>query len=201
VKASYEQVEVGSPAEWREWLRENHTRTTGIWLVTHKKRNAEKHVPHEAIVEEALAYGWVDSRPRSLDERRSQLLLTPRKPGSNWSRKNKERVQQLLAEDRMTPAGLAVVEAAKADGSWSRLDAVENLLEPVELQRALDRSAAARANWDAFPRSTRRAILEWIGNAKRADTREKRIAETARLAAENIRANQWRQPGAGSVRR
>ncbi len=183
--------------EWRDWLRKNHTRTTGIWLVTYKTSTPEKYIPYDAIVEEALAYGWVDSQPRSLDEERSQRLVTPRKPGSNWSRKNKERIEKLSAEHRMTPAGNAVVDAAKADGSWGRLDGVEDLLEPPDLKRKLDRSSAARHYWDAFPRSTRRAILEWIGDAKRAETRNNRIMETARLAAENVRANQWRQPRSG----
>ena len=195
MKASYEQVEIRSLPEWREWLQANHTRTTGIWLVTHKKSEGPTHVPYDSIVEEALAFGWVDSQPRTLDERRSQLLVTPRKRGSSWSRKNRERVAKLLAERRMTPAGLAVVDAAKEDGSWSRLDAVEDLQEPADLRAALDASPAAREHWDAFPRSTRRAILEWIAAARRDETRRRRIDDTARLAAQNIRAGQWRQPG------
>lgn len=93
----------------------------------------------------------------------------------------------------MTPAGLAAVHAAQANGTWSALDAVEALEEPPDLTLALDREPAARRHWDAFPRSTRRAILEWITSAKQTATRDRRIEETARLAAQNIRANQWRQ--------
>jgi uncharacterized protein YdeI (YjbR/CyaY-like superfamily) len=97
----------------------------------------------------------------------------------------------------MTEAGTAAVETAKRNGSWTALDAVEELEEPADLRRALDRQPAARRYWDAFPPSTRRAILEWIGNAKKPETRGKRVAETAELAAENVRANQWRQPKGG----
>jgi uncharacterized protein YdeI (YjbR/CyaY-like superfamily) len=118
------------------------------------------------------------------------LLLTPRKPRSNWSRSNKERVERLTAAGRMQPAGRAAVEVAKARGTWTALDAAQALVEPDDLRAALDADPAARRHWEAFPRSTRRAILEWIGNARRAETRAGRVAETARLSAQNVRANQ-----------
>lgn len=145
-------------------------------------------------MEEALAYGWVDSRPRSVDDQRSQRLVTPRKPTSKWSKVNKQRVKGLIASGAMTPAGLAAVELAKRTGTWTALDEVEELREPTELRAALDAAPRARRHWDAFPRSTKRAILEWIASAKTSATREKRIAETATQAGQNIRANQWRQP-------
>jgi uncharacterized protein YdeI (YjbR/CyaY-like superfamily) len=124
-----------------------------------------------------------------------QLLVTPRKRGSRWSRANKQRIQRLTAAGRLASAGLAAVTDAKADGSWTALDAVEELVEPEDLGAALDAEPNARANWDGFPGSTKRAILEWIIAAKRPPTRASRVAETARLAAQGIRANQWRQPG------
>ena len=125
------------------------------------------------------------------------MLITPRRPKSGWSRPNKERVKRLQASGLMTPAGQAAIDVAKRNGAWSALDDIENLVEPRELQQALDADEAARRHWDAFPRSAKRAILEWIGSAKRPETKAKRIAETARLAAENVRANQPRQPGGG----
>lgn len=109
---------------------------------------------------------------------------------------NKQRVERLTAEGRMAAAGLAAVEAAKANGAWSALDQVEELHEPDDVRAALDGTPGARGHWDAFPRSAKRAILEWIGTAKRDETRAARIEETARLAADNVRANQWRQPKA-----
>ena len=193
----YERVEVASREAWRAWLAANHATAPGAWAVTFKKDSGGPYVPYEALVEEALAFGWVDSLGRKRDERRTQLLHTPRKPKSGWSRPNKERIERLSAEGRMAPAGLAAVEVAKANGAWSKLDDVENLVEPEDLAAALDADADARREWDAFPRSAKRGILEWIGSAKRPETRAKRVAETARLAAQGIRANQWRQPKGG----
>ena len=184
---AYEQVEVTSAADLRRWLEVNHATSPGIWLVSYKKAAGERYLAYEDIVCEALCWGWIDSKARSLDELRSQLLLTPRKPTSKWSRPNKIRVAELEANGRMAAPGRAVVEAAKASGTWTALDDVENLVEPVELKAALDATPEARRHWDAFPRSTRRAALEWIAAAKRPETRERRITETVELAAENIR--------------
>jgi uncharacterized protein YdeI (YjbR/CyaY-like superfamily) len=122
-------------------------------------------------------------------------LVTPRKPRSNWSRLNKERVDRLTAAGLMLPAGLAVVERARQDGSWTALDQVEALEEPPALRTALDARPDARTAWDTFPRSTRGAILEWISNARTPATRDQRIATTVTQAAVGRRANQWRQPG------
>lgn len=191
----YDAVEVSSRAEWRAWLEANHATAPGIWLTTFKKADAARHLPYGEVVEEALCFGWVDSKPRSLDEQRSQLLITPRKPTSRWSKANKERIERLTAAGLMAPAGLAAVEAAKARGTWEALDDVERLVEPDDLRTALDAIPDARRHWDAFPPSARRGILEWITGAKRPETRARRVAETASSAAENIRANQWRQPG------
>ncbi len=185
------QLTVTSRAEWRAWLAEHHATARGVWLVTYKKRAGPAHVTYEEIVEEALAHGWIDSQARRLDDRRSQLLITPRRPKSGWSRPNKERVARLTAAGLMTPAGLAAIETAKANGAWEALDAVENLTEPDELREALDADAEARRHWDAFPRSAKRGILEWISTAKKPETRTRRISETARLAAQDVRANQW----------
>jgi uncharacterized protein YdeI (YjbR/CyaY-like superfamily) len=177
--------------EWRAWLRRHHARDAGVWLVSYRKATGKPRVEYEAAVEEALAFGWIDSKPNTLDAERSMLWFAPRKPGTGWSRINKARVERLLAAGRMQPAGLAKVEAAKRDGSWARLDAVEALALPDDLVAALARYADARRHFDAFPRSTRRGILEWILNAKRPETRANRVEETARLAARNGRANQW----------
>jgi len=130
-------------------------------------------------VDEALCYGWVDSRPRGIDGQRSARLVTPRKPASSWSARNKTRVEQLTAAGRMHPSGLAAVAAARANGAWTALDDVETLAEPPDLAAALDATPGARGHWDAFPRSARRAILEWITNAKTGATRQARVQRTA----------------------
>jgi len=187
---AYEQVEVTSIAELREWLEAEHDRRDGAWLVTWKKNTPDKYVSYEELVRELLCVGWIDSLARRLDENRSQLMITPRRPGSAWSPPNKIRVAELEAAGRMRPAGRAAVTLARQTGTWTALDDVENLVEPAALTEALDATPAARQHWEAFPPSARRAILQWISQAKREPTRATRIAETARLAADNIRANQ-----------
>lgn len=179
-------------AEWRKWLEKNHTRTEGVWLITYKKATGKPRVEYEEAVEEALCFGWIDSKANKLDDQRSMLWMSPRKPGTGWSRPNKERIERLTAAGSIAPAGLAKIEAAKKDGSWEALDAVEALEIPPDLEKAFASYESAKTNFEAFPRSVKRAILEWISNAKKPETRAKRVEETARLAAENIRANQWR---------
>lgn len=182
-------------AEWRAWLELHHETSTGVWLTTFKKATGRPRVEYDEAVEEALCFGWVDSKPRKLDDERTQLWFSPRKPGSGWARPNKERVARLQAAGLLAPAGLAKIEAAQADGSWTRLDAVEDLLVPEDLAAALAALPNAAENFEAFPRSAKRGILEWIVQAKKPETRTQRIHETATLAAQNVRANQWRPKG------
>lgn len=179
-------------AEWRAWLAANHTRAEGVWLVTFKKATGKPRVEYDEAVEEALCFGWVDSKPSKLDDERSMLWFAPRKGGSGWSKPNKERVERMTAAGLMTPAGQAKIDAAKADGTWAMLDAVESLEIPPDLAAEFAKYPNAAANFEAFPRSAKRGILEWIVQAKRPETRAKRVAETARLANDNVRANQWR---------
>ncbi|MEZ0446606.1 YdeI/OmpD-associated family protein [Cellulomonas sp. ICMP 17802] len=177
--------------EWRDWLLAHHATEPGAWLVSWKSSTGRPSVAYERAVEEALCVGWIDSSGRRLDDERSMLWFTRRKAGSGWARTNKERIVRLEAEGRMTPAGRALIDAAKADGSWTLLDDVENLVVPDDLAAAFDRYPGSRAYFDAFPPSARRALLEWIVQAKRETTRAARLDETARLASQNIRANQW----------
>lgn len=190
-----ERVQVESRAELRSWLGQNHTREVGIWLVTFKKHCGEKYVSYDDIVEEVICFGWIDSQPRKLDEDRSMLWIAPRQSGSNWSGRNKAIVVRLEKDGLLMPPGMAKIEAAKADGTWNALDSVENLEIPPDLAEALAQYPNAPGCFDAFPRSVKRGILEWIFNAKRPQTRAKRIEETARLAEDNLRANQWPRQG------
>jgi uncharacterized protein YdeI (YjbR/CyaY-like superfamily) len=182
-----------SRAEWRAWLMENHQQPSGVWLVSYKKATGKLAFDYDAAVEEALCFGWIDSKPNKLDDQRTMLWFAPRKSGTGWSRPNKVRIERSIASGLMTAAGMAKIEAAKRDGSWEKLNAVENLEIPSDLAVALAAYPPASENFEAFPRSAKRGILEWILNAKTAATREKRILETATLAAQNIRANQWRK--------
>jgi uncharacterized protein YdeI (YjbR/CyaY-like superfamily) len=192
-KAERAKVPVQSRAELRLWLAEHHMQRDSIWLVTYKKGHPS-HVPYDAIVEEALCFGWVDSLPRKLDADQSMILLSPRKPKSGWSGVNKQRIKHLMACGLMMPPGQAKIDAAIADGSWVKLDEVAKLVVPSDLAQALAEQASAAENFSKFPASARRGILEWITNAVRPETRAARITETATRAARNERANQWRQP-------
>ncbi len=144
---------------WRAWLADNHGKAPGVWVITWRKAAGRPTSSYDEIVCGASAFGWVDSLPRALDDQRTMLYVSPRKPRSGWSQPNKERVQRLLAEQRIAPAGQAVLDAAMADGSWAKLDGVENLVVPPDLAAALDDVAGARANWDSFPRTAKRGIL------------------------------------------
>lgn len=181
-----------SRAQWRDWLQAHHARTHGVWLVSFKKATGKPRFEYGDAVEEALCFGWVDSKPRKLDEERTLLWFAPRKPRTGWSRPNKIRVEKLTKAGLMVKAGLQKVAQAKLDGSWAKLDAVEDLITPQDLSQALTKRQPAEQNFAEFPRSAKRGILEWILSAKTPETRARRIEETARLAAIAERANQWR---------
>jgi uncharacterized protein YdeI (YjbR/CyaY-like superfamily) len=185
-------VHPGTRAEWRAWLADHHDGSDGVWLVFWRKQSGRTGLTYEEAVLEALCFGWIDSKGSKLDEERTMLWMSPRKRGSGWARTNKVRIEQLLADGLMTPAGLALIEEAKQDGSWTLLDDVENLVVPDDLAAALDTHPGARERWDALPRSVRRGALEQIVQARRPETRARRIDEFARVTAQGERPGQWR---------
>ena len=188
-------VQPRSRTAWRTWLAQHHGRDGGVWLVRTKKAADGPTLSTDEVVEEAIAFGWIDSIPKKLDAERWMLWVAPRQAGSNWSRLSKERAKRMQKAGQMTEAGQAAIDRAKADGSWSALDDVENLVVPPDLAAELAARPPAPDEWEAFPPSTKRGILEWILNAKRQATRERRIEETARLAQQGKRANQWPREG------
>lgn len=163
-----------------------------MWLVGWRKHTGRPAVGYDDAVSEALAVGWVDSVGRRLDDDRTMLRFSPRRRRSGWARPNKLRVEALEREGLMTDAGRRVVEQAKADGSWTMLDDVEDLVVPPDLATAFAAVPGSREQWDAFPPSARRGILEWVVQARRPDTRARRVAEVAEKAGRGERANQWR---------
>jgi len=189
---SLEKFHAKSRKEWRAWLEKHHRTSSGVWLVTFKKETGKPRIDYGEAVEELLCFGWIDSKPAKLDDERSMLLCTPRKPTSAWSKANKDRVERLLSAGLMAPRGLELVELAKKNGKWDALNDVEALVLPPDLEKRFATDARARSNFEAFPRSVKRGILEWISTAKKPETRGKRIEETVTLAAKNLRANQWR---------
>ncbi|MCA9874826.1 MAG: YdeI/OmpD-associated family protein [Anaerolineales bacterium] len=192
-----QKVAIESAIELREWLSENHSSSSSVWLVTWKKDSGHPYVSYDEIVDQCLCYGWIDSLPRKLDELRTMRRISPRDSKSNWSQVNKARVSRLIQEGLMEPSGLAVVEQAKKNGAWDFLDDVERLEVPDDLCREFEKYPDSRRLFDRFPASSRRAILEWIKTAKTEATRRKRIDETARKAAQNRKANHPKGRDAG----
>ncbi|WP_270933940.1 YdeI/OmpD-associated family protein [Falsiroseomonas oryzae] len=182
-----ERVEPESRAAWRAWLAANHARPAPVWLVIAK--DGTRDLDAVGACEEALCFGWIDSLPRKLDATRWMLLVSPRKPGSPWSRVNKARIERLRAAGLMAPPGEARIAAAKADGSWDSYEVAESLAEPPDLAAALDAVPGAAAAWGGFAPSARKGILWWVAAARTPATRARRVAETARLAALGLRAN------------
>jgi uncharacterized protein YdeI (YjbR/CyaY-like superfamily) len=177
-----ERVHPESVEEWRSWLEEHHDSSRGVWLVSWKRHTGRPAVSYEDAVMEALAVGWIDSQAGQLDADRSVLRFTPRRPTGPWARTNKARVEKLIAEGRMRPAGQAAIDIAKENGAWSILDDVEDLVVPEDLAAELDRHPGARTHWDGFSPTARRSLLWWIVQAKRPETRRARIAETVERA-------------------
>ena len=178
---------------WRNWLASNHVKEKNIWLIIYRKESKTKSVYYPKAVDEALCYGWVDSKPNKRDSESFYQFFAKRNPKSNWSKINKEKVERLLNANKMAAAGMEMISIAKANGTWTALDEVEELVIPPDLKKALKTIPVALTNFEAFPKSVKRGILEWILNAKLPETRMKRVTETVTLAAKNERANQYRK--------
>lgn len=171
--------------QWREWLEKNHLTSLGVWLIYYKVKSGKSSVRYSEAVKEALCFGWIDSQVKSLDSERYMQLYTPRKPKSVWSKLNKQYIQELITQGLMTKAGLEKIEAAKKDGSWNTLDAIEELIIPADLKQALTANETAHTNFEAFSKSTKKNILFWIDSAKRSETRLRRIEQTISSAVQN----------------
>ena len=172
-------------AGWRKWLRANHATSRGVWLVFLK--GADRQLTYAESVEEALCFGWIDSTMRPIDERRYRQMFTPRKPKSSWSALNKRRIEALVASGRMAAPGQAKIDAAKKDGSWTQIDAVEAMVIPPDLARAFARNKKAQAFFDRSAPSSRKGALHWINNVKSPELRAERIAHVVSQAAKGLR--------------
>lgn len=168
------EIEAPDRVTFRRWLEQNHTTAPAVWLVSWKKGTGHPTLKWEDAVEEALCFGWIDAKVQSLDEQRYRQYWAVRKTGSTWSRINKEKIAELSAAGRMAPAGLAAVERAKADGSWTILDGPEAGIVPTDLDEAMS-AAGVRDAFDGLTAGSRKAILAWLVMAKREATRQTRI--------------------------
>ncbi len=165
-----------SPAELEAWLDDNHAVVEGIWLKIAKKGSGVESVTYAEALELALCFGWIDSQKRGFDERHFLQRFTPRRPRGKWSRINREKAEGLIAAGAMRPAGLAEVEAAKADGRWEAAYAGQRTAEvPADLRRELDRNETARAFFAALDSANRYAIIYRLGEAKKPETRARRL--------------------------
>jgi uncharacterized protein YdeI (YjbR/CyaY-like superfamily) len=180
-----------SKVAFRNWLIDNHNIESNLWLIIYKKDSGTPSITYDQAVDEALCFGWVDSSINKRDDESFFQYFAKRNPKSNWSRVNKLKVEKLISEGLMTASGIKMIDLAKQTGTWTALDDVENLINPPDLQEALDQNLLAKEYFDLFPRSVKRGILEWLMNAKQAETRLKRITEIVNKAERNERANQF----------
>ena len=182
----FARVPVASVDELRAWLLEHHEQTEAVWLVTWKKAVPAKQVTTDQVLDELVAFGWIDGIRRRVDDERTRQLVSPRRT-QPWARSYKQRADRLAAEGRMHASGAASVARAKASGMWDAMDDVDDLLVPADLEAALTSRPPARAEFDGFPASTRRNVLRWIASAKTPTTRAKRIRATVEEAAQGRR--------------
>lgn len=162
--------------EWREWLKKHHGSEKELWLIYYKKHFGKESIQYEEAVEEALCFGWIDSKVRRFDSERYLQRYTPRKRKSNWSKSNKKRVEKLIENGQMTKAGLSVIETAKQDGSWERIDDIEaNAVIPDDLAEAFAESPIAMKFFHGLAPSHQKQYLWWLKSAKKLETRQKRL--------------------------
>jgi uncharacterized protein YdeI (YjbR/CyaY-like superfamily) len=176
---------------WRQWLIKNHSSKQAVWLVYGKKKSGLPTITWSEAVEEALCFGWIDSIKKSIDSERFIQFFSKRKPNSTWSKINKIKIQRLAKQDFLTAAGYTSVETAKANGSWTILDDVEKLIIPKDLEIQFLSNPGSGDFFLSLSKSVRKAMLQWLVLAKKADTRQKRITEIAELAAQKLKPKQF----------
>jgi uncharacterized protein YdeI (YjbR/CyaY-like superfamily) len=177
--------------EWREWLEANHEIKQSVWLIYHKKKSNIETVKYSEAVDEALCFGWIDSKSKSIDEDQYMQFFCKRKKNSTWSRVNKEKIVALTEAGLMTQAGYQVLEDAKQNGSWTILDEVESLIIPQDLEFKFNKSKTAKSFFVNLSRSDQRNILQWLVLAKTQETRNKRMDEIVSLAEKNLKPKQF----------
>lgn len=164
-----------SRADWRKWLEDNHTIETSVWLLYYKVNSGLPSISYSDAVDEALCFGWIDSKAKTVDTISYKQLFTKRKPKSVWSKLNKGKIEILIQQGLMTRAGIDTIEIAKQNGSWTILDDVEELVIPTDLAQKFSINHGAKLAFEGLSRSDKRNLLQNLVLAKRIETRQKRI--------------------------
>ena len=178
-------MQVAGRAEWRAWLQDNGETAGDVWLVIQRAGSPTPGIGQNDAIDEALCFGWIDSTARRRDTESWYQRFSPRNPRSTWSDVNRRRVEVLSAQGLLTPRGQAAVDYAKQIGTWLMLADAQNGVVPLDLRAQLDAVETAAIGFDAYSRSKKRGILEWIASAKRPGTRQRRITRTIEAAARN----------------
>ncbi|MBS4066700.1 MAG: YdeI/OmpD-associated family protein [Chitinophagaceae bacterium] len=176
-----------SRTDWRQWLEKNHQSKQSVWLVYYTKKANLPSITWSEAVDEALCFGWIDSTKKTINDSSYMQFFSKRKPKSNWSKINKEKIQQLIDSKKMTKAGYKSVEIAKQNDSWRILDEVEELIIPNDLEKAFNNHKGSKDFYLSLSKSTKKIILGWIALAKRQETRQKRIDEVVKSAGQNLK--------------
>jgi uncharacterized protein YdeI (YjbR/CyaY-like superfamily) len=173
-------------SEWRRWLQRNHDKRDEVLLIYYKKHTGKPSVTHAEAVEEALCFGWIDSRVNRLDDERYMQRYTPRNPKSVWSKINKDAAERMIKAGKMTPAGLEKINEAKKDGRWAKAyTSRKRMRMPRDMKAALMRNKKAWTNFNNFAKSYQNMYIGWVDSAKRYETRKKRIKEVVKRSALN----------------
>lgn len=170
--------------EWRQWLEDNHRHKEAVWLIFYKTKSPYHNLSWSSAIDQALCFGWIDSVKKTIDTGRYKQYFSKRKPKSNWSRVNKDKIEKLIAQGLLEEAGHKSIEVAKANGSWNILDNVENLEVPQDLGKALANTPKAKEYFEALSNSNKKLLLYWVFSAKRAETRQNRVKEIAKSASQ-----------------
>jgi len=178
--------------DWRDWLELNHGKKDAVWLIFFKKKSPNYNLSWSESVDEALCFGWIDSTKKGIDNEKYRQYFCKRKPKSNWSKINKDKVKTLIDQGLMKEAGFKSIEIAKENGSWTILDEVEALVIPEDLKSGFKKYKGSIEYFNSLSKSVKKQLLYWIVSAKRIETRQKRILEIVENAGQKMKPKQFR---------
>ncbi|RDC62422.1 YdeI/OmpD-associated family protein [Adhaeribacter pallidiroseus] len=183
-----------SQKDWRQWLVDNHQSKQAVGLIFYKKKSGMPTISWSHAVDEALCFGWIDSKKIALDQDKFMQFFTQRKPNGTWSKVNKEKIKHLIGKGLMTPAGFASIDRAKQNGSWTILDEVEKLIIPLDLAKEFETKKGSQDFFLRLSKSVRKALLQRLAVAKLPVTRQKRMAEIADLVSQKLETEKLDKP-------